>query len=98
MNNLADNVQTELNSVIPSFVRRCRPDNKHFKGSFDFLKNTANFVLDETKRLTEIEVGKKEALELVDYDEDAEEKVLSSLLYENSKLPLSQLRQNNKKI
>jgi hypothetical protein len=49
--------------------------------------------LDETKRLTEIEVGKKEALELVDYDEDAEEKVLSSLLYENSKLPLSQLRQ-----
>ena len=93
MNNLADNVQTELNSVIPSFVRRCRPDNKHFKSSFDFLKNTANFVLDETKRLTEIEVGKKEALELVDYDEDAEEKVLSSLLYENSKLPLSQLRQ-----
>ena len=35
-NNLADNVQTELNSVIPSFVRRCRPDNKHFKSSFDF--------------------------------------------------------------
>jgi thymidylate synthase ThyX len=85
MRQMAKQMQEELNALIPSFVKRA--------GSNSYLTetylNTRAFVQKETAGMNR---APSEAVALVDYDGDAEEKVLSAILYPHTRLPLTQLR------
>jgi len=85
MRQLANQMHGELNVLIPSFVKRAR-SNSYLT---DTYQNTRAFVQKETVGLNR---APSEAVALVDYDIDAEEKVLSTILYPHTRLPLRQLR------
>jgi thymidylate synthase ThyX len=85
MRQFAEQMHGELNVLIPSFVKRA--------GSNSFLtetyQNTRAFVQKETLGMNR---APSEAVTLVDYDPDAEEKVLSAILYPHTRHSLAQLR------
>lgn len=98
MHQIADNTQSELSKVIPSFVRRAATDHKHFAPFKEYFVQTRIAV----KQLADdlLKGAKPEAradVELVDYDKDAEDKILTTILYPQSKLSMSQIRQKVKK-
>ncbi len=93
MRDLAHAMQQELNTLIPSFVRRASPDHRHFapfkaynEDSRRALQHVANAVCNIPIRAAE------EPVELVDHDKDAEAKVVAALLYPHSKHSMLQLR------
>jgi len=94
MHELADQIQGELNTAIPSFVRRAMPNHLFFPAFKSFLDDTRIAVENKSKELTGDVAPEpaKEDVTLVDYDADAEEKVISAILYPNTNLSLSQLR------
>jgi hypothetical protein len=75
----------ELNALIPSFVKRAC-SNSYLTETY---QNTRAFVHKETVGLNRVP---SVAVALVDYDDDAEEKVLSAILYPHSRIPLTELR------
>lgn len=81
--NIASVLHSELRKVIPAFVKRT--DDKYGKQQISYLSNTKNSVL---KLVSEIAKNEKTAfenvVELVDYDADAELKVLSAIIHSNS--------------
>jgi thymidylate synthase ThyX len=85
MRQLAEQMHGELNVLIPSFVKRA--------GSNGFLtetyQNTRAFVQKETLGTNR---APSEAVTLVDYDSDAEDKVLSAILYPHTRHSMAQLR------
>jgi len=85
MRQLAEQMHGELNVLIPSFVKRA--------GSNSFLtetyQNTRAFVQKETLGMKRTP---SEEVTLVDYDPDAEENVLSAILYPHTRHSLAQLR------
>ncbi len=87
---IAKEMQEELSKVVPSFVKRAN-DEKYGKIHQDFLRRSARSGSNFIKTLEE-EPEKSEEVVLVDYDKDAENKVLSCLLYQYSKMPLEQIR------
>ena len=90
---LADKMQIELNKVIPSFVRRGSPDNKHFTPFKSFIQETRKGMQKAAKsHLSTVPHFAAEHVELVSYDVDAEVKVLASMLYPYCHHPMSQLR------
>ncbi len=84
----------ELCKIIPSFVRRAHWQHRHFKSyrnfSFKTKKLTSEFA---ATYLTEMPVQKAETVRLIDYDPDAETKLLAALLYPHASQSLSQIRQ-----
>ena len=79
-------IHGELNQLIPSFVKRAQRN--------DYLVATtaaAKVLAAHATVLTP--VATKEPVTLVDYDADAEEKVLAAILYGQARQPLEQLRQ-----
>jgi thymidylate synthase ThyX len=75
----------ELNQLIPSFVKRAQRN--------DYLvATTAAAKALAVHARTLIPVATKEPVTLVDYDVDAEQKVLAAILYAQSHQPLEQLR------
>ena len=94
LNQIGDLSYIELAKVIPSFVRRAESENKYFKDfhNYDFrkkelIKKFASNNLDLFKNLA------KDSVSLIDYDKDAEIKLLSALLYQFSELPLTRIRE-----
>ncbi|MBI3597657.1 MAG: FAD-dependent thymidylate synthase [Nitrospirae bacterium] len=85
MRQLAEQMHGELNALIPSFVKRAR-SNSYLTETY---RNTRAFAQQQTVGLDK---APSEAVTLVDYDVDAEEKVLSAILYPHTRLPLTQLR------
>ncbi len=84
-NALASSIHEELNKIIPSFVRRARTS--------DYLTKTQHATRALAETLTAnmpIEPG--EPVTLLEYDENAEEKVLAAILYPHSTQPLITLR------
>ena len=87
---------TELAQVIPSFIRRAHPEHRHFQSQHAFQQQQ-HAVL---KRWAERVPGAQRTravpadlqVELVDYDPQAEEKLLASLLYEHTGVPLAEIR------
>ncbi len=82
---MAEQMHGELNALIPSFVKRARPNA--------YLEETYR----ETRRLAQREVaeptdGSFEAVTLVDYEDGAEEKILATILYPHGSLPMDRLR------
>ena len=90
MRDAAKSMQEELRKVIPSFVRRA-DDEEFGRMNQAFIKETNQAMQDVAKEF-ENEPEKAEEVTLVEYDKDAEFKVLSSILYQYSRMPLSQIK------
>jgi len=85
MGRLAEEMNRELNTMIPSFVKRARANGyiaETYQGTRDLAqKETAGLETAQTVSVT-----------LVDYGAEAEEKVLSAILYPHTRHSLLRLR------
>ncbi len=87
---LAGSMNTELSKAVPSFVKRAN-DN--------YGKLAQEYICETTKAVGRLVSGKIEQIPeqskevvLVDYDENSEEKILQAIIYPQSKMPLSQIK------
>ena len=84
---------TELRKTIPSFVRRAHWQHRHFKSYRDFSFKTTKLASElAAMYLTEMPVQNAETVRLIDYDPDAEAKLLAAMLYPHASQSLSQIR------
>src|SRR5215470_6068759 len=78
-------MQTELNQLIPSFVKRAQVN--------DYLIETARAARSLAAGTPQTDkVSPSEPVTLIDYDAHAEDKVLAAMLYPHARYPLHQLR------
>jgi thymidylate synthase ThyX len=88
----ADLMLTELRKVIPSFLKRVDIADRGGEWS-DYLSTNSARTADVVNRLFgDLPSDQVEAVTLVDFDPDAEEKLLAAICYSSSHLPESQLR------
>lgn len=87
---LAKEIQTELRTVIPSFVKR--PDSELGLAWQEYMKGTR---LESEGARYKAEAEAEEVV-LVDYDEDAEERVIAAALYPYSRRSMASLIQDAK--
>jgi thymidylate synthase ThyX len=85
MRQLAKEMHGELNTMIPSFVKRARSNN-YIAETYEGTRTLAQ------KQTAELKATQAEAVTMVDYDGEAEEKVLSTILYPHTRHSLLQLR------
>ena len=83
---LAAAMHGELNQLIPSFVKRAQT-NDYLIGTSAAAKALASDVLKS------IPATPTDPVALIDYDRNAEEKVIAAILYPHARQPLQQLRQ-----
>ena len=82
---VATAMQTELNQLIPSFVKRAQVN--------DYLIETARAARSLAARTAHAaRVSPSAPVTLIDYDTDAEDKILAAILYPHARYPLHQLR------
>jgi thymidylate synthase ThyX len=82
---LAAAMQSELNQLIPSFVKRAQVN--------DYLIETARAARSLAARTAQAaRVSPSAPVTLIDYDTDAEDKILAAILYPHARYPLDQLR------
>ncbi len=84
----AELILTELRKVIPSFVRRVDLADRGEAWS-EYLSDNRDHVADVAEELLD-ETGapdKEAGVDLIDFDPDAEVKVVASMLYSSSRLP-----------
>ncbi len=94
---IAETMHSELSTYIPSFVKRSF--GEYGKPTIEFFKKTREQVNELTKEALGKEIPEKsEEVVLVDFDENAEEKILSAILYSQSHLPLTQIKEKIKSI
>jgi len=92
MHHLADKAGVELEKVIPAFVKRSNPNHRHFEPMRSFFANTAKQMQTVTQEVLSNRPAQQfEDVELVEYDADAEVKVVAAILYEFSRHPKKQL-------
>jgi thymidylate synthase ThyX len=78
-------MQTELNQLIPSFVKRAQVN--------DYLIETARAARSLAAGTPQAaKVRPNEPVTLIDYDADAEDKILAAMLYPHARCALHQLR------
>ena len=83
---IASGMHKSLEQLIPSFVKRARRN--------EYLADTYTIVRSLAKELTApIPVSQSQPVTLVDYDAEAEGKILAAILYPHTRHSLSQLRQ-----
>ena len=91
MRELAPAMHRELNQLIPSFVKRARPS--------DYLQGIRRESQDTAmKLLVATPVGDRPTVHLVDYDPEAEDKVLAAILFPFGQQSLTQIRQTIKSL
>jgi thymidylate synthase ThyX len=106
---IAKTMHSELSSYIPSFVKRAF--GEYGNPTIEFLSKTrektnelSKEIFKETKpKKSEKILGKvkpenSNEVELIDFDEKAEEKILSAILYSNSHLSLRQIKEKIKEL
>ncbi|MFH1200571.1 MAG: FAD-dependent thymidylate synthase [Candidatus Micrarchaeota archaeon] len=86
-------MHAELRKVIPSFVKRAddefgRPHQEHIKRTRASLKEYSKALQGKDAQAGQ----ENDEVTLTDYDNDAEQKIVSALLYSNSQLPLAQIK------
>jgi thymidylate synthase ThyX len=86
---LASAMHRELNLLIPSFVKRARRN--------EYLASTMTAAMKTALRIAAIGVklegrSASEPVTLIDYDAEAEEKIVAAVLYAHSREPLEDLR------
>lgn len=79
-------IHGELNQLIPSFVKRAQV-NDYLRGIAAAAKAAGSEILSRAPAETGGPVA------LVDYDRNAEEKIIAAILYPHGRHPLQQLRQ-----
>ena len=83
----------ELRKVIPSFVRRAHWQHRHFQSYRNFTTKTQKLSRKIASRyLSETPIERAELVRLIDYDPEAETKLIAALLYSHSSRPLSEIR------
>jgi thymidylate synthase ThyX len=83
---LGSAIHSELNQLIPSFVKRAQP-NEYLVGTTTAARALA------AKTVNVAPLDAKEPVTLIDYDAQAEEKIIASILYSHARHPLMQLRE-----
>ena len=84
----------ELAKVIPSFVRRAEAEHKHFQDFSNFSQVQQKLVRNfAAKHLGQLKAETTETVRLIDFDPEAETKLLAALLYSHSDLPLLQIQE-----
>ncbi|MGE0683475.1 MAG: FAD-dependent thymidylate synthase [Candidatus Binatia bacterium] len=83
---IASGIHKSLNQLIPSFVKRARR-NEYLAETYTAARTIAVQV---TAR---VPVARSQLVTLVDYDDQAEEKILAAILYPHTRHSLPQLRQ-----
>ena len=84
----------ELAKVIPSFVRRAEAEHKHFQDFMNFGLAQKELVRNfAAKHLGQLKAETTETVRLIDFDPEAETKLLAALLYSHSDLPLLQIQE-----
>lgn len=78
----ADYIQTELEKIIPAFLRRTKGDIG--KGHIEYLEARSDLIKSLSKVSKPNTTKHDPSVELVDFDKDGEEKVLAALIFENS--------------
>lgn len=82
---IAHGMQAALNALIPSFVKRAQK-NPYFADTYTAARSAAARLLAATP------VTSSRPVQLLDWDADAEDKVLAAILYPHLRHPLSQVR------
>jgi thymidylate synthase ThyX len=85
INELAGAMHRELNQLIPSFVKRAQR-NEYLVGTAAMAKNFADAIARKP-------AASDEPVSLIDYDDNAEAKIVAAMLYPETRHPLAQLRQ-----
>jgi len=83
---LAGAMHGELNQLIPSFVKRAQA-NEYLIGTSAAAKASARDAL------ITVPAASNEPVALIDYDRNAEEKIIAAILYPHARDSLQQLRQ-----
>ncbi len=84
LRDLGDAIHRELDMLIPSFIKRARPS--------PYLTETFSQTRTLARELVTEPVREGPPVTMVDYDEQAEERVIAAVLYPHTTHPLSQLR------
>ncbi len=79
-------MQEELGKVIPSFVKRA--DDKHGRATQDFFRQTRENLKSQPVKAA----GQSGEVVLVDFDKDAENKIVQAILYEASHAGLAEIK------
>src|SRR6185503_4472223 len=79
-------IHGELDQLIPSFVKRAQR-NEYLAGTTAAAKALANRALAFAPTMS------NEPVTLIDYDAQAEEKIIAGILYSHARHPLRQLRE-----
>jgi thymidylate synthase ThyX len=88
---LASAMHGELNQLIPSFVKRAQLN--------EYLVATSEAASALARRaISAVPLKCTECITLVDFDQEAEEKVIAGILYAHARQPLAQLREIARKI
>lgn len=82
---LASGVHAALNALIPSFVKRARR-SEYLAETFTATRSLAGQLLASTP------IAPSQPVRLVDYDAEAEEKIIAAILYPHARHSLPQLR------
>ena len=82
---IARDMHNALNALIPSFVKRA-------KASLYLIDTYASVRASAAELLRSSFVEPSQPVQLVDYDDDAEDKILAAILYPQVRQPLQQLR------
>ena len=89
----------ELNKVIPSFLRRADTKHRHYQDFKSFNFSQKEFVSHIAfSQLGKLKPEQSDLVNLVDYDSEAENKVIAALLYPYSSVSLQQIRENVRNI
>ncbi|MFH1257618.1 MAG: FAD-dependent thymidylate synthase, partial [Candidatus Micrarchaeota archaeon] len=92
MAGIAGEMQTELGKIIPSFVKRS--NDSYGKATQLFLKETnAAMGMLAAEKFGKEKIADSGEVTLVDYDGDAEGKIIAAMLYPHLHLPLKQVRE-----
>lgn len=92
--NYADMILSELRKVVPSFLKRVDLDDRGVVTS-QYMADNRDSMEDLAEHLfpTDIEPSPAPMVELVDFDPDAEVKLVTSMLYPYLRLPETQIEQ-----
>jgi len=98
MHQIADKSQTELTKVVSAFVKRSDPSHRHFEPMRSYFSSTFQNMKFITKEIVENHpIESTGEIELVEYDEDAEVRVIAGILYQFSNHPKKAIAQNRKR-
>lgn len=89
---VARSAHAELSKVIPSFVKRA--DDKYGKEAQGYMNANRNAVGELAAKYSQLQTAAQDSSHttLVDYDKDAEDKILTAILFSNSHAEMNEVK------